>query len=349
MIALDSCSKKDTAPVDSSHFRATDTMMARTVLDTVKVTQVEGSLTLNGRITADESKLVDVFPVMAGNVLAVNAELGDYVQKGATLALIRSPEAAGLQRELNDAEGDLLVAQKNLKVQEDLFASKLSSERDVLSARKEVQQAESNLKRLHELYTINNVGTHSEYTVKAPISGYVVYKAINRDMSIPAGKTDKIFTVAQLDDIWVMANVYESDIARVQEGMDATISTLSYKDKEFKGKVDKIFNVLDPQTKTMKVRIKLDNTGLLLKPEMFAMVRLNYKEPESLPSVPSSSIVFDKSRHFVMVFHSRDSLETREVEIHRAGDDRTWISKGLNSGEVVVSHNQLYFYDALND
>ncbi len=324
-------------------------MMSRTVLDTVKMTQVQGTITLNGKISADESKMVEVYPVMSGNVVTVKAELGDYVQKGAVLCVIRSPEAAGLERELLDAESDLQLAQKNLKVQEDLFASKLASERDLLSARKQVQQTESNLQRLHELYKINNVGAKSEYTVTAPISGYVVYKAINRDMSIPAGKTDKIFTIAQLDEVWVMANVYESDIDRVREGMDATISTLSYKDHDFHGKVDKIFNVLDPQTKTMKVRIRLANPDLMLKPEMFAVVKLQYFDKEVMTSVPSPSVVFDKSRYFVMIFHARDNVETREVELYRTGDQQTWIKRGVKPGELVISKNQLYYYDALND
>lgn len=342
------CGGKEEAP-KVQRFMVTDTMMRRTRIDTVRTSHVEGAITLNGKVSADESKLVDVFPVLNGNVTSLNAELGDYVKKGQVMCVIRSPEAAGILRELNDAQSDLLIAQKNLQVQEDLFTSKLASEREVMSAKKQVQQAESNLGRLHELTTINNISERSEYTVRAPISGYVVYKAINRDMSIPQGKTDKIFTIAQLDEIWVMANVYETDIERVHEGMTASVTTLSYPDKVFSGTIDKVFNVLDPETKTMKVRIRLQNPGVMLKPEMFATVQIRYLETDMRTAVPSSCVVFDNNRNFVMVFHSRDSIETREVEVDRVVGERTWIMRGLRDGECVISQNQLYFYDALND
>lgn len=348
LVILAGCGDKTPAP-QVQRFTVSDTMMKRTSIDTVRVTHVEGAITLNGKVSADESKLVDVFPVLNGNVTSLNAELGDFVKKGQVMCVIRSPEAAGILRELNDAQSDLLIAQKNLQVQEDLFASKLASEREVMSAKKQVQQAESNLGRLHELTTINNISERSEYTVRAPISGYVVYKAINRDMSIPQGKTDKIFTIAQLDEIWVMANVYETDIERVHEGMQATVTTLSYPDKEFNGTIDKVFNVLDPETKTMKVRIRLANPGVMLKPEMFATVQIRYAENTQLPTVPSACVVFDNNRNFVMIFHSRDSIETREVEVDRVVGPRTWITRGLREGEHVISRNQLYFYDALND
>jgi cobalt-zinc-cadmium efflux system membrane fusion protein len=146
-----------------------------------------------------------------------------------------------------------------------------------------------------------------------------------------------------------MANVNESDIEKVKLGEDAAITTLSYPDKVFKGKVDKIFNVIDPQTKAMNARVKLQNTDFLLKPDMNASIKLSFNENESMISVPSSAIIFDKSKNFVMIFKDRNNIETRQVDVYRQVGDITYVSSGLKENEKVITTNQLFIYDALND
>lgn len=330
-------------------FAITDTMMTRITIDTVKQEQVEGTITLNAKIAAEEDKHVEIFPLVGGNVTSVNVESGDYVKKGDVLAVIHSGEVADMERQLIEAQGDVAQAQKNLDVQQDMFNSKLSSERDLLSAQKELQKMQANLTRTEELFKIYNINRKSDYMVTAPISGFVTDKKISRDMLLRSDNAQNIFTIAQIDEVWVIANVYESDISRIAEGMDAEIRTLSYPDKLFKGKVDKIFNVLDPQTKTLTVRIRLQNPGFILKPEMVATVTLFYKENQFSPAVPSGSVIFDKSKNFVMVFHDRSNVETREVMIYKSTDDHTYISSGLKAGERIISKNQLFIYDELND
>ena len=168
-------------------------------------------------------------------------------------------------------------------------------------------------------------------------------------MLIRSDNTQNIFTIAQIDEVWIVANVYESDISKVHEGMDATVKTLSYPDKVFSGKVAKIYNMLDPQTRTMKVRIILQNPGFLLNPEMVATVSLVYREQEEYPSIPASAVIFDKSANFVMIFRDRAHVETRPVSIYKTADSRSFIQSGLKPGEVIISRNQLYIYDELND
>lgn len=330
-------------------FMVTDTMMSRIAIDTVKMEQVEGSITLNAKISAEEDKYVEVFPLVGGNVSSVNVETGDYVKKGDILAVIHSGEVADMERQLIDAQGDVAQAQKNMEVQQDLYNSKLSSERDLLSAQKELQKMQANLTRTEELFKIYNVNKKSDYLVTAPIAGFVTDKKISRDMLLRSDNAQNIFTIAQIDEVWVIANVYESDISRITEGMDAEIRTLSYPDKLFKGKVNKIFNILDPQTKTLRIRIKLPNPGFLLKPEMVATVTLYYQENQVYPAIPSSSVIFDKSKNFVMVFHDRSHVETREISVYKSTDNHTYIASGLKEGERIISKNQLFIYDELND
>jgi cobalt-zinc-cadmium efflux system membrane fusion protein len=330
-------------------FVLSDTMLKNMELDTVRATRVTGMLNLNGKIVADEGRTVEIFPIVGGNVLAVNAELGDYVTKNQTLGVIRSGEVAEYDRQLIDAQSDVLVAHKNLNVKQDLFDAKLVSERELVSSQKELEKAEAALRRIRETLSIYNFNENSEYHLKAPINGFVISKKINRDMTLPAGHSESVFTIAELSEVWAVANVYESDISRIHEGMPVSVNTLSYPGEEIRGKVDKIFNVLDEETKTMKIRIKIKNSDFKLKPEMLATVKVLYNEDKSLLSVPSSAIIFDNSREFVMIFKDRYNIETREVEVYKTTEGKTWITTGIADGEIVISKNQLFIYDALND
>jgi membrane fusion protein, heavy metal efflux system len=268
---------------------------------------------------------------------------------GKVLAVIRSSEVAEFDREREDAQNDVLVAEKNLQIANDLFESKLNSERDVITSKKELEKAQSELKRINEVFSIYGLTFDSKYYVKAPISGFVIEKSVNHDMQLRSDRSENIFTIAEIDDIWVMANVNETDIGKIKLGFDAEIKTLSYPDKVFEGKVDRIFNVLDPETKVMKVRISLENKDYALKPEMNANVIVRYGEDLSQLAIPSSAVIFDKSRYYVMVYKSPSDMQTRPVEIFKQLGDTTYVKSGLAEGEKVISKNQLLVYDALND
>jgi membrane fusion protein, heavy metal efflux system len=349
LLVLASCSHSDTKLSEDETFVLSDTMMKRIEIYIVKEEPVKLQLKLGGKIAADENKLVEIFPLVGGNVAEVNVELGDYVQKGKVMAIIKSGEVADFERELIDAQSDLLVAQKNLRVAQDLYESKLAAEKDVLTAKNEVSKTEAELARLKEIFSIYGIDKKAEYQVKAPISGFVIEKKVNRDMQLRSDKADNIFTIADIYDVWVNANVNESDISKIQEHMLADIKTLSYPDSVFKGHVDRIYNILDPLTKTMKVRIRLSNANYMLKPEMNAQVTLKYNEGGKMIAVPSSAVIFDKSKSYVMVFHDKYTIETRVVEVYKQVDDITYIKSGLKDGEQIISKNQLLIYDALND
>ncbi|MBS1569357.1 MAG: efflux RND transporter periplasmic adaptor subunit [Bacteroidetes bacterium] len=346
---LAGCGPKEPPNADANAFVLSDTMLKRIRLDTVKVRKVEGVIDLNGRISADENRMASVFAIMSGQVVSVNAELGDHVNKGQELAEIRSSEVADLERELIDARGEKDVAQKNLATKEDLFKSQLLSEPELVEARYQLEKANAQLKRMNEIFSIYTFDSASRYVLRAPMSGYIIAKSIARDVTLPADQQAPVFTIAELDEVWVLADVYESDIPRVKEGMDAEVTTLSYPGKVLHGKVDRIFNMLDPDTRTMRIRITLSNPGVLLKPEMVARVRLSFQENDSLPSIPAGAVITDGGKQYVMVFKDRYNITTREITPERTTGNTTWITDGLKPGEVIIGREQLYIYDALND
>jgi membrane fusion protein, heavy metal efflux system len=345
-----SCQKEEKKHEEvKTTFTLTDKMLATIKTELASIQPLKNELNFYGKITADNNKIIDVFPVVGGNVIKVSVELGDYVTKGQVLAVIRSTEVASFEKELEDAQNDVVVAKNNVKVAQELFEGKITAERDVLEAKSIYDKALSQLHRIQETYKIYNIKAGSLYEVRSPLSGFIIEKKINQDMLLRSDKSDNIFDVAEINDVWAIANVNESDINLVKLGEKAAVTTLSNPDKVFNGHVDKIYNIIDPETKAMKVRIKLANSNYLLKPEMRANIKLSFTEAKSMLAVPSASIVFDKSKNFVMIFHDKSNIETRQVEVFRQIGDITYISSGLKEGEKVMTANQLFVYDALND
>lgn len=345
-ITLFACkSKKAEEPVNPNIL--SDTMIAKAAFDTVVIETVNSSLKLYGKITADNNKLSQVFPVVGGYVSKVNVELGDYVKQGQVLAVMRSEEVAGYENQRLDAVNDIAIAEKNLQVARDLFEGKLSSEKEVVAAEKELEKSKAALQRIKEVYSIYGLSKGSMYNVSSPISGFIIEKNVTPNMLLHSENVSNLFSVAQINEVWVMANVNESDIAAIQQGMTANIKTISYPDRVFTGKVDKIFNMLDPETKTMKVRIRIANEDLALKPEMSVTVSLQYKENKEMLAVPSRAIIFDKSKTWVLVYRNRNDIEIREVRIYKQTDETTYIKSGLEPNEIIVTQNQLLIYTAL--
>lgn len=349
-LSLTSCKKEINNPEEeSTKFSLSNSMLKTTKTAEAKTIPVKNELSFYGKITADNNKLIDVYPLVGGNVVKVNVELGDYVHKGQVLAIIRSTDVADIEKQMVDAKSDLLVAKNGLKVAQELFEGKLNAERDVLQAKSEVGKAQSQLNRVQEIYKIYNIKAGSIYQVTAPISGFIIQKSINQDMLLRNDRSENIFDIAEISEVWAIANINEIDINKVKLGIDADVTTLSYPDKVFKGKVDKIFNIIDPETKAMKARIKLENTNFLLKPDMNASIKLSFDEDQSMIAIPSTAIIFDKSKNYVMIFKDRNNIETRQVDVYRQVGETTYISNGIKNNEKVITHNQLFIYDALND
>lgn len=348
-LSITSCKKEVENPETNTSFALSDAMLKTTTTAVAQTQPVKNELSFYGKITADNNKMIDVYPLVGGNVIKVNVELGDYVRKGQVLATIRSTDVADFEKQSIDAKGDLLVAKNKLKVAQELFDGKLNSESDVFEAKSEVNKAQSQLSKIQETYKIYNIKAGSIYEVTAPISGFIIQKSINQDMLLRNDRSENIFDIAEISEVWALANINEIDINKVKLGIDADVTTLSYPDKVFKGKVDKIFNVIDPETKAMQARIKLHNPDFMLKPDMNANIKLSYNEGKSMIAVPSKAIVFDKSKNFVMVFKDRHNIETRQVEVYSVVGDVTYISNGLKENEKVITNNELFIYRALNE
>jgi membrane fusion protein, heavy metal efflux system len=328
----------------------TDSLFKTITLDTVKTEKVLGELNLSGKVSFDEVKMVKVYPLASGRVLEVKVTLGDYVKAGQLLALVKSADVAGISSDAITAKNDLAIAKKNMEVADDLYKSGLASEKDYLTAKSEYGKALGTFNKSSEILKIyaSPEGNISGYYIKAPISGFIVEKKITEGMEIRSDAGDNIFTISDLGDVWVLANVYETDIAKIQLGYDADVRALSYSDKVFKGKIDKVFNVLNPETKVMNVRVVLDNPDYLLKPGMFARTTIHYSENQKMLSIPSASVIFDSNKNWVVRLHDKCTIDLLPVNIYKQLNGRTYIKEGsIQENDRIVTKHGLFIYNAL--
>ena len=352
-IFLYSCASKQPEPVVKKELLCiTDSMASIITIDTAAFSNVNDQLKLSGEISFNDNKVVKVFPFSSGQVTKVLVSLGDKVSKGQTLAIIRSADVAGNYSDLSTAGNDVSITKKRMDNAESLYKSGLSSEREYSEAKEDYQKALNAANKVKEQIAINGGGNTTEngtYTIRAPISGYVVEKKINQGSYIRTDNNDNLFTVGDIKDVWVWVNVYETDIAKVKEGYSANVSTLAYPDRIFTGVVDRVNEVLDPVTKVMKIRVNLPNDSLLLKPQMFANIMISNKEGLKMIAIPASSLISDNGKNYVVIYRDKCKLELREVQVMKTLKEKAYISSGLSPGDKVISKNEILFFNALRE
>jgi cobalt-zinc-cadmium efflux system membrane fusion protein len=325
-----------------------DSLVKTLEIDSVFSARVINSITLTGKVAFNEDHVVKLYPMVSGNVQDIKVMLGDFVQSGQILAVLRSSEMAGFSNDLVTAETNLQVAKKKLDITNDIYKSRLASAKDQFAAEASYNQAQATLEKTQRILQINGGNKNGEYLVKSPIQGFIVEKNINNNMVIRADNSSNLFTISDLKNVWILANVYESNIPSIKAGDSVEVKTLSYPDKVFRGRVDKIMNVLDPTNKVMKVRIVLSNPGYLLKPEMFANVIVNNTENKRMLCIPSKALIFDHSQHYVLVYKSASDISIRPVQGVNIVGDKAYISDGLSIGEKVTASQAILIYQELN-
>lgn len=327
--------------------------------DSVRQMNPEDELTLNGTVTFDQDNVVRVFPLVSGNVQKTTASLGAYVQKGQDLALIRSGDISTYTNDYQADKSDLEVAQQQLKNVSAQYKSGFVSETDFLTAKNNVKKAQDELSKssnILRVYGGSTAGTgEPSFAVKAPIAGYIVEKNVNTGQDLRSDNQNPLYTISSLQQIWVLANVYEQDIPEIKQGQPVDIQVLAYPDKIFKGVISNVSSVLDEQARVLKVRIVLSNQNGLLKPDMFATIHVhlpNAKVSNGAQSlaVSQKAVVFDRDHYYVIVQTGKDKYEVREVKVMKNTTRYAFVSGGnLKPGDIVVTEGSLLLYNDLTD
>ena len=349
-LGLFSCKEVKTEEQKIQKLCISDSMQKMISLDTARISNINNELSLSGEVSFDENKVVKIFPFSSGQVLEVKVSLGDKVSQGQILAVMKSADIAGNYSDLKTAGSDIAIAKRELENTRSLYEKGISSERELTIAKENYEKALTASSKMNDQIKINGGGHTQEngtFLITASTSGYIVEKNITAGSFIRNDNNNSLFTISNLNNVWIWANVFEADIPKVKEGYDAQITTLAYPGKIFHAKVDKVSEVLDPQNKVMRVRMSLPNNDFLLKPEMFTNVIITNKEPNKAVSIPSEAVLFDNSKKFVVLYHDKCNLEIKEVELLKSVGATTYIQSGLTAGDVVISKNQILLYRAL--
>ena len=325
-----------------------DSLMKTLVVDTVKVSQIKDAIKFNGMVDFNTDKQVNVFPLISGNLSGVTVKLGDYVHAGQVLGIIKSPEIANYNSALINAESNVRLTKRQLDQQTDLAKSGLASQVDVTNAQVAYEQAQAAQTAAQKVLNVNGDNKNGEYIIRAPIEGFIVQKNVANGMTIRTDNNAGLFTISDLKNVWVQANVYEENIGKVHLGDDADVTTISYPDRVFKGKINEMMNVIDPTTKVMKMRVVLDNPGYVLKPDMFATVTVNNSENTNAISISSKDLVFDHSQYYVIVLTGQKKVQIRSVEVISINGNTAYIKSGLTPGERLIGSQAILIYGSLN-
>ena len=294
----------------------------------VRETRIDRSIRTVGRVTADERRLAHVHTKFEGYVERLYVDFtGKFVKKGDPLLALYSPELIATQQEY-------LLA---LRAQTQLASSRIPS-----VAQGGASLAEAARERLRlwdigeaDIAELERTGTvRRAFDLHAEVSGFVTVKNVVQGMRVmPA---DTIFEIADLSHVWVLADVYESDLGSIRLGMPATL-TLSYQaGRAWRGQVSNIAPTLDGATRTVKVRIDVANQGGALKPDMFGDVELRVEEGSGLV-VPDSAVIDTGDRRLVFLDRPDGTIEPRAIEVGAKLADGYQVLRGLARGDRVIT------------
>ena len=298
------------------------------VLGRVESKSVNAELRFYGNVQVNERRQAYVQTRFAGWIRKVYADAtGNFIRKGQPLFTIYSPD-------LVTTEQEYLLAKKNSEsLQQSTVSGVASGASSLFTAAKErlLQWDVSPA----EIEKLDRTGTPiTDLTISSPVSGYIMAKNALPNMYVQP--ETMLYTVADLSDVWVLAQVFQSDAGKVKPGDPAEVTVDAYPGRVFRGRVDYILPQLDMNTRTLPVRLVFTNPGLKLRPGMYVNIRVKLPMGRQLV-VPASAAFHSGTRNLVFVYGGEGSIEPREVELGPQVGNQLVVAKGLRAGEEIVT------------
>jgi cobalt-zinc-cadmium efflux system membrane fusion protein len=309
----------------------------------VNTRQVFAELHVNGVITPDVSRTVQVLSLSGGRAIDIRTRVGDDVRKGQVLVRISSPDVSAAFSDLQKFQADELLAQKQLQRAQRLYDRGAIAQKDLEVAQDAEDKARVDLATAQQRVRILGADPRNPspiLDVRAPISGTIVEQNVTGGTGVRSiDNSPNLFTIADLSRVWVLCDVYEDALARVHLGDFADIHINALPDLAFKGKVSNIGRVLDPATRAAKVRIEIDNRGRVLRSGMFVTATFKSTKPQERIVVPTSAVIRMHDKDWVFVPLGGKQFRRQEVQLGPVLPDGVQeVAAGLNSeSRVVVS------------
>jgi RND family efflux transporter MFP subunit len=288
------------------------------------------------RFKIDESLASRVGVPLQGRVTRVFVELGQTVKKGTPLLSVASPDIANFRAERQKAKVDLDVAKAQFERTKAMVDARALPGKDELASDQQLKQAELSLSLAQSKLDSLRVSLTSdnEFTIVAPRDGVVIDKQV-----VPAQQVspdDTLIAIADLDNVWVVAELFEADANGIVAGSTARVTSPSMPGYEAEAKVEMVSFVADPERHSIAVRARLPNPGSAIRPNAYAQVRFRAAVADGTVGVAASAIVSDGQKQYVYVQKQPGTFARREVVVASMHGGQAAVISGLKAGEVVV-------------
>lgn len=309
----------------------------------------KATLTLTGKVAYREDHYSKISSPVQGRVLEVRARLGDQVNAGDILLVLESPDVAKAYSEFIREHSELGHATQAYRLAHDLFNAKALPLMDLKQVEKDLVKAQAEFRRTKEHLLalqvpmlelnkpLSDQTITARFELRSPLSGTVVERTVTPGQSVSGHSTQALFTVGDLDRLQIVADVYESGLAMIRPGQDGTVIVDAYPDMVFPAVVATIADIVDANSRTIKVRAWVNNDHRRLKPEMFARLHLSLDNDETIFSVPNEAVLVIDGREHVYVMEAEGRYVMRVVKVGPASGDLIRIVEGLAHGDRVVT------------
>jgi cobalt-zinc-cadmium efflux system membrane fusion protein len=330
------------------------------VVESAQVKTVTKGLTLLGRIQYDPDHVVRLSSPLVGIVKTVWVSLSEHVKEGQVVATVESVGIGIAYADYAKAESDLEFAKQNYRRAKDLYEAHSVSKKEFDQAQNDLMKDQAEYRRARQrLLTLKVPASEldkprverrisTRFDLKSPIDGVVIEKNLTTGQMVGTDPGQILFTIGNLDILQAVADVYERDLSLVGEGMAASVEAQPFPSETFEGTVAYVGDVVDPATRTTKVRCNLKNLNYKLKPEMFVRIHITKPVSEALAlAVPREALIRIGDEDFVFVEKTEMEYERRKVVAGPTAGDLVEIHEGLKAGDRVVVKGALLLKGAL--
>ena len=340
--------KADTA----SLFSVPPDQMSHIQVVAVEKNKLPRKLRFSGNVTYNAFKTTPVFSPIGGPVHEILVAPGETVHAGQPLLTVNSPDYSAARSAYLKARDASFLADKVYTRSQDLYAHGALAEADLQQAETSRNQAQADLQASEDMLRAlgikdpeamikNPPKTTLQVPLPAPVSGEVVERLVGPGQLLQAGAT-QVFTISDMSTVWVLVNVYQSDVAYVRPGEPVEITTDTYP-QAFHGKISYVAPALDPNTRTLQARIVTGNPNKILKKDMYVTAVLQAGTIQNALTVPDAAVLRDTENiPFVYVQSGANQFARRLVKVAESQDGRTQITEGLKEGERVVGDGSLF-------
>ena len=299
-------------------------------------------LNVTGTVTPDISRAVPVISLATGRVVEIHARLGDMVEKGQLLLKVQSADISGAYSDYQKAVADEKLANTQLERAKILFDRGAISQNDLQVAEDTDEKAKVDVRttaeRLRVLGSTNLDHPSGIVEIRAPIPGYITDQQVTNAAGVPGLGSPNPFTISDLSTVWIICDVYENNLASVRLGDKADIRLSAYPNQVFTGTISNIGPVLDPNIRAVKVRIQMDNPGLM-RPGMFVTATFHGREKQKFAAVPATAILHLHDREWVYVpVKGNEFRRTQVISGDMLPEGMQEIISGIAPGQQVISN-----------